>query len=128
MGAQLKVRSLSPDQISDALYTKGIVDCIDLKLIPDHLSWGKLSAVAGDAAFRYMEVAAKFALSGKVQAICTAPLNKEALHAGVHNYPGHTEMLAALTGTREVSMMLSTPKLRVIHVTTHIGLIDAIED
>lgn len=66
------------------------------------------------------------ALSGKVQAICTAPLNKEALHAGGHNYPGHTEMLAALTGTREVSMMLSTPKLRVIHVTTHIGLIDAI--
>jgi len=61
-----------------------------------------------------------------VDAICTAPLNKEALHAGGHFYPGHTEILAALTGTPEVSMMLMTPKLRVIHVTTHIGLIDAI--
>jgi 4-hydroxythreonine-4-phosphate dehydrogenase len=102
------------------------VDCIDLKLIPKDLAWGKLSPVAGDAAFRYIEAAAKLAISGKVQAICTAPLNKEALHASGHRYPGHTEMLAALTGTQEVSMMLSTPKMRVIHVTTHIGLIDAI--
>ncbi|MEO8737756.1 MAG: 4-hydroxythreonine-4-phosphate dehydrogenase PdxA [Edaphobacter sp.] len=126
VGAKLRVRSLSPDQANEALYIQGSVDCIDLKLIPMDLPWGKLSAIAGDAAFRYMEIAAKLAVSGEVQAICTAPLNKEALHAGGHKYPGHTEMLAALTGTREVSMMLSTPKMRVIHVTTHIGLIDAI--
>jgi 4-hydroxythreonine-4-phosphate dehydrogenase len=126
VGTKLVVRSLTPDQIEDALYTAGTVDCIDLKLIPDDLPWGKLSAIAGDAAFRYMEIAAKLAISGKIQAICTAPLNKEALHSGGHKFPGHTEMLAALTGTPEVSMMLSTPKMRVIHVTTHIGLIDAI--
>jgi 4-hydroxythreonine-4-phosphate dehydrogenase len=126
VGTELVVRSLTQDQIDDALYTAGTVDCIDLKLIPDDLPWGKLSAIAGDAAFRYMEIAAKLAISGKIQAICTAPLNKEALHAGGHKFPGHTEMLAALTGTPEVSMMLSTPKMRVIHVTTHIGLIDAI--
>ena len=58
--------------------------------------------------------------------ICTAPLSKEALHVAGHKYPGHTEMLAALTSTPEVSMMLVTPKLRVTHVTTHIGLMDAI--
>jgi 4-hydroxythreonine-4-phosphate dehydrogenase len=126
VGTKLAVRSLTPDQIEDALYTAGTVDCIDLKLIPDDLPWGKLSAIAGDAAFRYMEIAAKLAISGKIQAICTAPLNKEALHSGGHKFPGHTEMLAALTGTPEVSMMLSTPRMRVIHVTTHIGLIDAI--
>jgi 4-phospho-D-threonate 3-dehydrogenase / 4-phospho-D-erythronate 3-dehydrogenase len=126
VGTKLVVRSLTPDQIEDALYTAGTVDCIDLKLIPDDLPWGKLSAIAGDAAFRYMEIAAKLAISGKIQAICTAPLNKEALHSGGHKFPGHTEMLAALTGTPEVSMMLSTPRMRVIHVTTHIGLIDAI--
>jgi 4-hydroxythreonine-4-phosphate dehydrogenase len=126
IGKELVVRSLTTDQIEDALYIAGTVDCIDLKLIPDDLPWGKLSAIAGDAAFRYMEIAAMLALSGKIQAICTAPLNKEALHAGGHKFPGHTEMLAALTGTPEVSMMLSTPKMRVIHVTTHIGLIDAI--
>ncbi len=64
--------------------------------------------------------------AGEAAAICTAPLSKEALHAAGHRYPGHTELLAALTGTPEVSMMLVSPKLRVIHVTTHIGLIDAI--
>ena len=53
-------------------------------------------------------------------------MSKEALHAAGHKYPGHTELLAHLTGTPEVSMMLVSPKLRVIHVTTHIGLIDAI--
>jgi len=126
VGMELIVRSLTQDQIDDALYAAGTIDCIDLKLIPDDLPWGQLSAIAGDAAFHYMEIAAKLAMSGKIQAICTAPLNKEALHAGGHKFPGHTEMLAALTGTPEVSMMLSTPKMRVIHVTTHIGLIDAI--
>jgi 4-hydroxythreonine-4-phosphate dehydrogenase len=126
VGSSLKVRSLSPDEVDKAAYKEGIVDCIDLHLVPKDLPWGKLSAVAGDAAFRYIEAAAKLALSGKVAAICTAPLNKEALHAGGHNFPGHTELLAYLTGTPEVSMMLSTPKMRVLHVTTHIGLIDAI--
>jgi 4-hydroxythreonine-4-phosphate dehydrogenase len=126
VGSHLIVRRLSSDRVIDGLYTAGTVDCIDLELIPKDLPWGKLSPIAGDAAFRYIEVAAKLAVSGEVQAICTAPLNKEALQAGGHHYPGHTEMLAALTGVSEVSMMLSTPKMRVIHVTTHIGLIDAI--
>ena len=109
-----------------AMFQREIVDCIDLRLIPKDLPWGKLSAVAGDAAYRYVEVAANFAMNKSVAAICTAPLNKEALQAGGHHFPGHTELLASLTGTEEVSMMLSTPKMRVIHVTTHIGLIDAI--
>jgi len=124
--SKLEVRSLSLDELGEAAFQHGIADCIDLKLIPKDLPWGKLSSVAGDAAFHYLEVAAKLAMNGQVAAICTAPLNKEALHAGGHNYPGHTELLAHLTGTPEVSMMLSTPKMRVLHVTTHIGLIDAI--
>jgi 4-hydroxythreonine-4-phosphate dehydrogenase len=126
VGSPLEVRGISPDELEKAAYKLGTVDCVDLKLIPKGLPWGKLSPIAGDAAFRYIEMAAKLATGGKVGAICTAPLNKEALHAGGHQYPGHTEMLAALTGTPEVSMMLTTPKMRVLHVTTHIGLIDAI--
>ena len=65
-------------------------------------------------------------MGGRVAAICTAPLNKEALQSAGHKFPGHTEALAYLTGTPEVSMMLTTPKMKVLHVTTHIGLIDAI--
>ncbi len=124
VGSRLTVNAISG--IDAARYTPGIVDCIDLGLIPADLPWGKLSPVAGDAAFQYIRVATQLAVEGKVAVICTAPLNKEALHAGGHNYPGHTEILAALTGTPEVSMMLTAPKLRVIHVTTHIGLMDAI--
>ena len=82
---------------------------------------------AGEAAYRYIERAAQLALAKEVDAICTAPINKAALHAAGHKFPGHTELLAHLTGTDEVSMMLSTPKVKVIHVTTHIGLLDAIE-
>jgi len=114
------------DSIADAKQTPGRINVIDLDLLPDDLAWGELSAVAGNAAYEYIRVAAELAVRGDVQAICTAPLNKEALHAAGHIYPGHTELLAHLTGTEEVSMMLSTPKLKVIHVTTHIGLLDAV--
>ena len=124
VGAGLAVRSLN--SVEAARFEFGTVDCLDLKLIPDDLPWGRISPVAGDAAFQYLRVATELAVAGKVAAICTAPLNKEALHAGGHRFPGHTEMLAALTGTPEVSMMLTAPNLRVIHVTTHIGLLDAI--
>jgi 4-phospho-D-threonate 3-dehydrogenase / 4-phospho-D-erythronate 3-dehydrogenase len=114
------------ESIADAKQAPGRINVIDLDLLPDDLPWGKLSAVAGNAAYEYIRVAAELAVRGEVQAICTAPLNKEALHAAGHIYPGHTELLAHLTGTDEVSMMLSTPKLKVIHVTTHIGLLDAV--
>jgi 4-hydroxythreonine-4-phosphate dehydrogenase len=112
--------------VADAETVPGRINVIDLDLLPADLPWGQLSAVAGHAAYEYIRVAAELAVRGEVQAICTAPLNKEALHAAGHIYPGHTELLAHLTGTEEVSMMLSTPKLKVIHVTTHIGLIDAV--
>lgn len=114
------------EQVSDAVFTPGRINVIDLDLLPEDLAWGELSAVAGHAAYEYIRVASELAVKGEVQAICTAPLNKEALHAAGHIFPGHTELLAHLTGIEEVSMMLSTPKLKVIHVTTHIGIIDAV--
>lgn len=103
------------------------IACIDLGLIPADLPFGRLSPVAGDAAYQYLARAVSLAVAGSVDAICTAPLNKEALWAGGHRFPGHTELLAHLTGTPEVSMMLAAPGLRVIHCTTHIGLADAID-
>ncbi len=124
LGRAVEIRTVGSP--AEAERSADVINVIDLGLLPSDLPWGALSPVAGDAAFRYIERAASLAMSGEVQAICTAPLNKEALHSAGHNYPGHTEMLAALTGTDEVSMMLSSPKLRVIHVTTHIGLVDAI--
>ena len=102
-------------------------ECLDLGLVPADLPFGKVSAAAGEAAYRYIERAVQLALAGELDAICTAPINKEALNAAGHHFPGHTELLAALTGTPEVSLMLFSPKLRVIHVTAHMGLLDSIE-
>ncbi len=112
--------------VADAKFEPGIVDCVDLKCVPDDLPFGQLSPMGGETAYRCIVEAVRLAQAGQVEAICTAPLNKAALHAAGHHFPGHTELLAHLTGTPEVSMMLTTPKLRVIHVTTHLGLIDAI--
>jgi 4-hydroxythreonine-4-phosphate dehydrogenase len=66
------------------------------------------------------------ALEGSVQSVATAPLNKEAMHLGGFKYPGHTEILADLTGTKDYAMMLVTSELRVIHVSTHVSLREAI--
>jgi 4-hydroxythreonine-4-phosphate dehydrogenase len=124
-GTTLDVLAL--DQAAQARYGAGLVNCIDLKLIPAGHPFGVMSPLSGEAAYRYIERAVAIVQAGDAQGICTAPLSKEALHAAGHKYPGHTELLAHLTGTPEVSMMLTAPKLRVIHVTTHIGLIDAIQ-
>lgn len=123
----VQIHSIDAGDVAKAGRLPGTLDCIDLNLIPHNLPWGEISPVAGDAAFRYVELAARLAMQGSVQAICTAPLNKEALHAGGHMFPGHTELLSALTDAGEVSMMLSSPRLRVVHVTTHMGLLEAIE-
>lgn len=125
VGSDLVVRSIS--SIEKAAFEPGIVECLDLDLLPHDLPFGVVSAEAGNAAFRYLEKAISLANEKLIDAICTAPLNKEALHKGGHLYPGHTEILAELTGTEDYSMMLSAPKLKVIHVTTHIGLIDAVK-
>ncbi|MFC4012606.1 4-hydroxythreonine-4-phosphate dehydrogenase PdxA [Nonomuraea purpurea] len=125
LGAEPEVVTVA--SVREATFDRpGRINVIDPELLPEDLPWGEVSAVAGNAAYEYVRLASELAMAGDVQAICTAPLNKEALHAAGHIYPGHTELLAHLTGTEEVSMMLATPKVKVIHVTTHVGLIDAV--
>jgi 4-hydroxythreonine-4-phosphate dehydrogenase len=107
-------------------FAPGVIDVVDLANVPPDLAWGQVSAAGGQAGYQYIERAAGYALEHQVGAICTGPINKAALRLGGHDFPGHTELLAHLTGTAEVSMMLTAPGLRVIHVTTHLGLVDAI--
>jgi len=125
--SNLKLAIRSIEKPKNAEFNFGAVDCIDLALVPEDIAFGKVSAVAGEAAYRYIERSVELALNRSIDAICTAPINKEALNAAGHRYPGHTELLAKLTGTQEVSLTLLSAKLRVIHVTAHIGLLDAIE-
>lgn len=113
---------------AEGLFKRGVIDCIDLDILPENTPYGEVSAAAGHAAFCFIEKSVELAMNKEIDAICTAPLNKEALHKGGHLYPGHTEILAELTNTEDYSMMLSSPNLKVIHLTTHVGLIQAIEN
>lgn len=93
---------------------------------PDHVEFGKLSADCGQAAARYVRAATRMCLEGAAQGMVTAPLNKEAVCLSGLDFSGHTEYIAELCGVLEPRMLLSSPKLSVIHVTTHVSLRQAI--
>ncbi|WP_105382701.1 4-hydroxythreonine-4-phosphate dehydrogenase PdxA [Neorhizobium alkalisoli] len=88
---------------------------------------GKVDAVAGDASVRYIRRAVELALSGTVDCIVTAPINKEAMNLAGHHYDGHTGLLAHLTGSKSSFMLLASERLNTIHVSTHVSLRGAIE-
>jgi 4-hydroxythreonine-4-phosphate dehydrogenase len=85
---------------------------------------GVLSADGGRFAFKAVEHGVRFAQAGRIGGIVTAPLNKEALNKAGYHYPGHTEMLAELTGVKGSVMMLAHGNMRVSHVSTHVALQD----
>lgn len=86
------------------------------------MEFGRPSRAAGDAVFRYVKEAVRLCLAEEAAAMTTAPISKEALNRAGHKYPGHTELLAELTGSGEFVMMLAGEKLRVTLVTIHEAL------
>nr|WP_240346465.1 D-threonate 4-phosphate dehydrogenase [Pectobacterium polaris] len=111
------------DKPADAVFAPGVINMIDEPLEdPQALKPGVVQSQAGDLAYCCIKKATELAMAGEVHAIATAPLNKEALHSAGHLYPGHTELLAKLTNSRDYAMVLYTDKLKVIHVSTHIAL------
>ncbi|MDY6321532.1 MAG: 4-hydroxythreonine-4-phosphate dehydrogenase PdxA [Succinivibrio sp.] len=120
IGSKTEIRVINDPDEADPSPSR--LEVIDLNCIPADIPFGKVSAVCGKGAYLFIERAVKDAMAHKIHAIVTAPLNKEALHLGGCNCPGHTEILATLTHTKDYSMMLDSPKLRVIHVSTHISL------
>jgi len=128
MGIQVAKKDLKIhiiDEPSQAKYNPGTIDLIDLQNIdPLKIQMGKPAAMTGAASAEYVIKAADLALAEKVDAIVTAPLNKEAMHMGGYNYPGHTELLAEKSDTSDYAMMLATGNLRVVHATTHIPFKD----
>ncbi|WP_425058856.1 D-threonate 4-phosphate dehydrogenase [Sporomusa carbonis] len=123
LNSTLKINKVT--DIDQGVFTPGIIDVLDFANIPADLPFGQVDARAGHAAYQYIEAAVKNALAGQVDAVVTAPINKEALHKGGHNYPGHTEILADLSNTTDYAMMLSSQSLKVIHVTTHVSMLEA---
>jgi 4-hydroxythreonine-4-phosphate dehydrogenase len=88
------------------------------------IPFGEISFDGGNLAYRAIEKAVRLTEAGRVQGLATAPLNKEALNLAGHHYSGHTDMLAALTGSKSSVMMLAHGHMRVSHLTTHIALED----
>lgn len=108
--------------VAEGVFQHGVIDVYDLHNLPPDLPFARVQAAAGRAAYEYLEQAVALYRQGQMHALATAPLNKEALaKAGIH-FPGHTEILAHLTDTKDYAMMLTGGNLRVIHVTTHVAL------
>ncbi|MGB8492536.1 MAG: 4-hydroxythreonine-4-phosphate dehydrogenase PdxA [Bacteroidales bacterium] len=126
----LKIRSFELRRIGRAdegVFNKAVLNVLDPgRAVEKDFRPGKVQAIAGAVAFDCVVKAIEMAKNGEIDAIVTAPLNKEALHLAGHKYPGHTEILADLTGTSDFAMLLHDKKLSVIHVSTHVSLMDAI--
>lgn len=120
VGADLRCHAVERPSLGGDEY--GVIDVVDLNNLPADLPFAKVDGRAGKAAYEYVEKAVHYALKGEIQAVVTAPLHKEALNLGGYHFPGHTEILAHLAGTKDYAMMLVGGPLRVIHVTTHVSL------
>lgn len=108
-------------------FKEGVINVIDvLPLSFADFNAGEVSAVAGNAAYQYVETAITAAMARDINAVITAPLNKDALHKGGHNYEGHTEIFATLTGSKKYSMLLWCEKMSVVHVSTHCSIAEAV--
>lgn len=156
VGAEVIVKAAAelPEDVRDKLLVVGSADTLEkaiavtgvaLKLGPanapasanllrlEHVavegmpvSFGKISPAGGEASYRYIARAVELTTSGHAAGIVTAPINKEALNLAGHHFDGHTGMLAHLTGSRSSFMLLASERLKVIHVSTHVSLRDAI--
>ncbi len=114
-------------QPEDGQYQPGTITLLDLQSSPsDGYAIGQVTAEAGRAAVEFVFAACDLAMAKKVDAVVTAPLNKAAMHLAGFKYPGHTELLTERTGADRVSMLLVGPSLRVVHVSTHVSLKEAI--
>ncbi|GAA3390057.1 4-hydroxythreonine-4-phosphate dehydrogenase PdxA [Streptomyces roseoviridis] len=145
-GARLRVRALpaapgaatvpgtaggtgGTPRVEDAGRTPGVLDVLaeGPALPASGLALGTVAAEAGAASYAYVRKGVELALEGRVRALTTAPVNKEALHLAGVPHPGHTEILAELSGTRSYAMMMANDQLRTVLVTVHQSLRSAID-
>jgi 4-phospho-D-threonate 3-dehydrogenase / 4-phospho-D-erythronate 3-dehydrogenase len=111
------------DSPGEMVFGKNVLNLI----VPDHrltvpLQYGGVDAQCGKAAALSIELSAKLALSGAIDAVVTAPINKESFNLAGYSYPGHTEFYKSLTGAQDIAMLLSLGDLRIVHVVTHTSI------
>jgi 4-phospho-D-threonate 3-dehydrogenase / 4-phospho-D-erythronate 3-dehydrogenase len=121
IGRQPEIRSVA--RPTDGRYRVGAVDLLDVGS-PDleGLAWGRVQPAAGRAAFRYVERGVELARAGEIEAIATAPLNKEALRLGGVPYLDHTTALARLTDSPDTLTMFTVGRLRIFFMARHMSM------
>lgn len=123
---KIKIEEIS--SIDEYHYKDNTIFVIDSYPELPKIELGKVQKECGNASFKYLEFAINLALDKKIKSIVTAPLNKEALALAGYHYPGHTEILAGMSNVSKYAMVLCSPKLKVIHVTTHTSLLNVIQN
>ena len=120
-GLPLKVNRLGDP--AEAGWDPTMVDVLDTgNLNPEDITVGRINPECGRAAMEWVTRAGELAVAGTVDAISTAPLNKEAASLAGYKSIGHMELLQELTGAKTVATMLMAKNLRVVHLTTHRSL------
>jgi 4-phospho-D-threonate 3-dehydrogenase / 4-phospho-D-erythronate 3-dehydrogenase len=114
---------------ADGRYELGTVDLLDVGS-PDlgRIQWGVVQAEAGRAAFRYVERAIQLALANEIEAMATAPLNKEAMQLGGVPHLDHTTALAKLTNSPDTLTMFTVGRLRIFFMARHMSLRKACDE
>jgi 4-hydroxythreonine-4-phosphate dehydrogenase len=125
LGVKLKLRVITEPE--SCVLETGVMPVLVASDLPVDLPFGKVDARAGQAAYDYIITAIELAKKGHVSGIVTAPIAKEAMKAAGIFYPGHTEILAEHSGTSDFAMMLANDELRVILVTIHVSLLNAVK-
>ena len=121
VGASLTVREV--ESAHGAGMSPDIVDIVDPhNLDPEDVAVGRVTPACGKAAMEWVTRAAELALAGQVDALATAPVNKEAASLAGYKAIGHMELLQELSGAPDVATMLMTGRLWVVHLTTHRSL------
>jgi len=126
MGVPLVLHPISMP--AQARFEWGRIDLLDLdNILLSRLKQGQVCTMAGAAAYDYIVKGIDLAMERVVDAVVTCPIHKDALNQAGRHYPGHTEIFAERTGTQEYAMMLTAGNLRVVLVTIHVALREAIE-
>ena len=120
LSSNVSIASISSPK--EASFAPGSIDVLDLKNIQSVINIGQPSSLGGKTSVEYIRAAVNLAVDHKVEAIVTAPINKESVHLAGFLWPGHTEMLADFTDTKDAALMLTGDALRVVIVTTHVPL------
>ena len=122
--SEIKINEIK--SVNEAKFECGTIDVLDPGLDGmETVVPGKVSAVAGDAAFKCVVKAIELAMANEVDGTVTNPLNKEAMNLAGHHFSGHTEIYAHYTNTKKYTMMLMHENMRVVHVSTHVSLREA---